>query len=149
MAPTIVLKDDKVRWVLGSPGGSTIITTVFWALVHLIDFDADTFNAIALPRVHEQWRPDVLAAWRRIDHAQAQVEVEDLKRFPTIAVQSGWTYQDQRKAIGFAGEPSWNAGMTFPLPVFDRNQGAIKSADVRTVVSGGPLVRVTSDAGQT
>ena len=38
-------------------------------------------------------------------------------------MQTGWTYQDQRKAIGFPGEPSWNTGVTFPLPVFDRNQG--------------------------
>jgi cobalt-zinc-cadmium efflux system outer membrane protein len=65
----------------------------------------------------------MIAAWRRIDLARAQVAVEDTRRFPAVGVQTGWTYQDQRKAIGFPGEPSWNTGVTFPLPVFDRNQG--------------------------
>ncbi|HMC12191.1 MAG TPA: TolC family protein [Pirellulaceae bacterium] len=73
--------------------------------------------------IAEQWRPDMVAAWRRIDQAQAQVNLEDTKRFPTVGVQTGWTYQDQRKAIGFPGEPSWNTGVTMPLPLFDRNQG--------------------------
>jgi cobalt-zinc-cadmium efflux system outer membrane protein len=73
--------------------------------------------------IADQWRPDMLAAWRRVDLARAQVVVEDTRRFPAVGVQTGWTYQDQRKAIGFPGEPSWNTGVTFPLPVFDRNQG--------------------------
>jgi outer membrane protein, heavy metal efflux system len=73
--------------------------------------------------VAEQWRPDMIAAVRKIEQAQADIVVEDLKRFPAIGVQTGWTYQDQRQAIGFPGEPSWNMGVTGPLPLWDRNQG--------------------------
>jgi cobalt-zinc-cadmium efflux system outer membrane protein len=73
--------------------------------------------------IADQWRPDVIAAVRKIEQAQAQIAVEDLKRFPAVGVQTGWTYQDQRQAIGFPGEPSWNMGVTGPLPLFDRNQG--------------------------
>jgi cobalt-zinc-cadmium efflux system outer membrane protein len=77
----------------------------------------------AAVQIAYEWRPDMVAAWRRINHAQALVTLEDTHRFPELAVQTGWTYQDQRKAIGFPGEPSWNTGFSFPLPVFDRNQG--------------------------
>jgi cobalt-zinc-cadmium efflux system outer membrane protein len=73
--------------------------------------------------IADQWRPDLLAAWRKIDEARANMAVEDARRFPAVGIQTGWTYQDQKKAIGFPGEPSWNTGVTMPLPIFDRNQG--------------------------
>ena len=96
--------------------------------------------------VADQWRPDLLAAWRRIDQAQAQVVVEDARRFPTVGIQTGWTYQDQRKAIGFPGEPSWNTGVTMPLPIFDRNQGNRWRA--RSELAAGPdRSRSTANSG--
>ncbi|MCC6810273.1 MAG: gamma-glutamyltransferase [Deltaproteobacteria bacterium] len=88
MTPTIVLKDDKVRWALGSPGGSTIITTVFWALVHLIDFDADVWSAIALPRVHEQWRPDHVSIERFGLDGLTQKALKDLGH--TLKIDDDW-----------------------------------------------------------
>ncbi len=58
MTPTIVLKDDEPYFVTGSPGGSTIITTVFQVLVNVIDHGMSLEDAVAAPRLHHQWLPD-------------------------------------------------------------------------------------------
>ena len=58
MTPTILLKDGKLRAVLGSPGGPTISTTVAQILLQLIDHHRSLAEAIAAPRVHHQWLPD-------------------------------------------------------------------------------------------
>jgi gamma-glutamyltranspeptidase/glutathione hydrolase len=58
MTPTIVLKDGKVWFALGSPGGPTIINTVLQVIVNVIDFGMDLGQAIAAPRFHHQWLPD-------------------------------------------------------------------------------------------
>jgi len=60
MSPTIVVKDGKPFLVTGSPGGNTIITTVFQVIVNVIDFDMSIEDAVALPRVHHQWEPDMI-----------------------------------------------------------------------------------------
>lgn len=54
MAPTIVLRDGKPVYALGSPGGSTIITTVLQTLINLIDFDMTPEEALAAPRMSQQ-----------------------------------------------------------------------------------------------
>lgn len=58
MSPTILLKDGKVFLVTGSPGGSTIITTVLRVVSGVIDHKLDIAQAVLLPRVHHQWMPD-------------------------------------------------------------------------------------------
>src|SRR5205085_7021779 len=58
MTPTIVLKDGKPFLITGSPGGSRIITTVLQVLVNVIDRKLPIADAIAEPRVHNQWLPD-------------------------------------------------------------------------------------------
>ena len=58
MTPTIVLKDDEPFFVTGSPGGSTIITTVLQVLVNAIDHGMSLEDAVAAPRLHHQWLPD-------------------------------------------------------------------------------------------
>jgi gamma-glutamyltranspeptidase/glutathione hydrolase len=58
MSPTIVMRDDGVFLVLGTPGGSTIITTVAQVIVNIIDFDMNPENAVYSPRFHHQWLPD-------------------------------------------------------------------------------------------
>jgi gamma-glutamyltranspeptidase/glutathione hydrolase len=65
MTPTIVLRDGKVRLVLGSPGGGTIINTVLQVLLNVIAFHMDTREAVAAPRFHHQWMPDRLILERR------------------------------------------------------------------------------------
>ncbi len=58
MTPTIVLKDGKVEFAVGSPGGPTIINTVLQVVLNMIDFDMNISEAIAAPRFHHQWLPD-------------------------------------------------------------------------------------------
>lgn len=58
MTPTIVLKDGKVWFAIGSPGGPTIINTVLQVIVNVIDFGMNLQQAIDAPRFHHQWMPD-------------------------------------------------------------------------------------------
>lgn len=58
MTPTIVLKDGKVYFVLGSPGGPTIINTVLQVIMNVVDFEMNLQQAIDAPRFHHQWKPD-------------------------------------------------------------------------------------------
>ncbi len=60
MTPTFVFRDGRLQMVLGSPGGSRIITTVLQTLVNVVDFDMNLAEAVAAPRFHHQWRPDTL-----------------------------------------------------------------------------------------
>lgn len=60
MTPTIVLEDNRLRLALGSPGGSTIITTVLQVLLNVLVYELDVAEAIAAPRFHHQWLPDRL-----------------------------------------------------------------------------------------
>ena len=60
MSPTIVLKDGKPVLVTGTPGGSRIISAVLQIVVDVIDYRMDVAAAVAAPRVHHQWMPDVV-----------------------------------------------------------------------------------------
>jgi len=58
MTPTIVLKNGKPFIIVGSPGGSTIITSVLQVILNCIDFKMNIKKAIDMPRIHHQWLPD-------------------------------------------------------------------------------------------
>lgn len=60
MSPTIVLKDGRLFLVVGSPGGSRIITTTLQVIMNVIDHKMDIREAVEAPRVHMQWMPDEL-----------------------------------------------------------------------------------------
>ncbi len=61
MAPTLVFRPDGgFLLALGSPGGSTIPSTVAWAIVHVIDDHMPLDEALGTPRIHNQWKPDVV-----------------------------------------------------------------------------------------
>src|SRR3546814_2040332 len=61
MSPTIVLDHDKVYMVTGSPGGSTIISTVMQSIVNVAAFGMNMQQAVDAPRMHMQWLPDLIA----------------------------------------------------------------------------------------
>ena len=61
MTPTIVEKDGKLFMVVGTPGGSTIITSVFQVIMNVIDHKMGMQQAVDAKRVHSQWLPDVVA----------------------------------------------------------------------------------------
>jgi len=58
MTPAIVLKDNKPFLVVGTPGGSTIITIVLQVIFNCIQFNMNLENAMDAPRIHHQWFPD-------------------------------------------------------------------------------------------
>lgn len=60
MTPTIVEKDGNLFLVVGSPGGSTIITSVFQTIMNTDVFDMNLEKAIEVPKFHSQWLPDVI-----------------------------------------------------------------------------------------
>lgn len=60
MTPTIVVEENRPVLVTGSPGGSTIITTVLQIIVNVIDHGMSISEAVANPRFHHQWMPDVI-----------------------------------------------------------------------------------------
>lgn len=60
MTPTFLFRDGRLALVTGSPGGSRIITTTLQVIVNVIDNGMNIAEAVAAPRVHHQWRPDVL-----------------------------------------------------------------------------------------
>jgi gamma-glutamyltranspeptidase/glutathione hydrolase len=60
MTPTIIEKDGKLFMVVGSPGGSTIITIVFQTIVNVIDNKMDMQEAVDAARFHHQWLPDLV-----------------------------------------------------------------------------------------
>ncbi len=58
MTPTIVEKDGDLFMVVGTPGGSTIITSVFQTILNVIEFGQDAQASVSSPRFHHQWKPD-------------------------------------------------------------------------------------------
>lgn len=70
MTPTILEKDGKLFMVVGTPGGSTIITSVFQTILNVIDFGQNAQSAVGSPRFHHQWLPD------RIDVEQGAIDTK-------------------------------------------------------------------------
>ena len=60
MTPTIVERDGKLWMVVGTPGGSTIITSVFQTILNVREWGMSAPDAVAAPRFHSQWLPDVI-----------------------------------------------------------------------------------------
>ena len=117
MVPTIVLKDGKPYLALGAPGGSMIITAVLQVMLNVMDFGMNVQDAIDFPRVHHQWKPDILGVERDVSPdtiallKKAGYNIEESKpiviaRVEAIALSDGWLQggHDERgsgKATGY------------------------------------------------
>jgi gamma-glutamyltranspeptidase/glutathione hydrolase len=66
MTPTIVAKDGKPYLIIGSPGGRTIINTVFQTVLNVIAYDMTVDQAIEAMKIHHQWLPDVIKYERHL-----------------------------------------------------------------------------------
>lgn len=64
MTPTIVEKDGKLVMVVGTPGGSTIITSVFQTILNVLEHKMNMQEAVTAKRLHSQWLPDVISPER-------------------------------------------------------------------------------------
>ncbi len=60
MTPTLVLKNGLPYLVIGTPGGTTIPTSVFQTILNILDFNLSAADAVNKPKFHHQWKPDVI-----------------------------------------------------------------------------------------
>ncbi len=60
MSPTIVMRNGQALLALGAPGGTRIITCVLQTLLNYLDYGMSLYEAVAAPRFHHQWHPDIL-----------------------------------------------------------------------------------------
>lgn len=60
MTPTIITENERLRMVVGAPGGSTIITQVLQVILNVLEYNMDVGAAVSVPRIHHQWLPDEL-----------------------------------------------------------------------------------------
>jgi len=115
MTPTIVLKDGTPVWVVGTPGGSRITTTVLEILVNVIDHGMTLQEAVDAPRIHHQWLPDTLAAE---PFALSADTVKSLTRMGYHVVPlEPWGTGNAAEAIGIAPADAVQAqALGFPRP---------------------------------
>src|SRR4029079_692533 len=64
MTPTMVTKNGKLLLITGSPGGRTIINTVFTIVFGVVEYGLTGRQAVDLPRLHHQWLPDTASIER-------------------------------------------------------------------------------------
>ena len=76
MTPTILEKDGKLFMVVGTPGGSTIITSVFQTILNVVEFDMSMQQAVTAKRFHHQWLPDVVYIEKDVIDSLTQTRLE-------------------------------------------------------------------------
>jgi gamma-glutamyltranspeptidase/glutathione hydrolase len=77
MTPTVVLKNNKPFLVVGTPGGTTIPTSVFQTLVNILEFGQSPLDAVNNPKFHHQWLPDQLMVEKDFS-AEVKAEMEKM-----------------------------------------------------------------------
>lgn len=91
MTPTLVEKDGKLLMVVGTPGGSTIITSVLQTILNVTAFDKTMQEAVNAPRFHHQWLPDEITF---------EVEGFDLKVFQELIDKKYIVNQKNSRILG-------------------------------------------------
>ncbi|MFZ9709716.1 MAG: gamma-glutamyltransferase [Steroidobacteraceae bacterium] len=104
MTPTVILEEGRVRMIIGTPGGSTIFTSVFQAIVNRIDFRMSTAQSVAAPRFHHQLIPPNLIVYSRCCTLSSET-IDSLRGIGYRVEKSPWEFGDlQLIDIDSAGE---------------------------------------------
>ena len=108
MTPTIVGKDGKPYLVIGSPGGRTIINTVFQTVLNVLEFEMPIDRAIENMKVHHQWLPDVLTYEKDLLSPDTRKALEAMghktRSRTRLGVLMGITYDSENKIITGAAD---------------------------------------------
>jgi gamma-glutamyltranspeptidase/glutathione hydrolase len=110
MTPTILLRDGKLSFVTGSPGGPTIISAVLLSILNWMYFGAEAQAAVNAPRFHHQWLPDELVVEETLPAAVR----EELKRRGHNVRPVGWRWLGQVEAIGIDAKTGERVGAADP-----------------------------------
>jgi gamma-glutamyltranspeptidase/glutathione hydrolase len=117
MMPTILLRDGKLSFVTGSPGGPTIISATLLSILNWMRLDLDAQTAINAPRFHQQWMPDEVV----FEQGLSEALIKDLKsRGYQFAPNAGWI--GEVEAIGIDSATGERLGAADP-----RRQGVVAS----------------------
>jgi gamma-glutamyltranspeptidase/glutathione hydrolase len=137
MTPTIVLNDGKPVLVVGTPGGSRIITTVLQIIVNIIDFRMSLQAAVDAPRIHHQWLPDTLAGEPLAISDPARISLTAMG-YDVVALEP-WGTGNAAEVIGIAPADAASAtALGFPHP--GRLYGASDSrAPAGSAASSAPI----------
>lgn len=96
MTPSIILKKNKPFIVIGSPGGSTIITTTLQTVLNVLIHDMDIQEAVSAPRVHSQWLPDIIMTEPRGISKDVK---NNLEKMGHVIVPYRWGYIGEANGI--------------------------------------------------
>ena len=114
MTPTIVAKDGKPYLVIGSPGGRTIINTVFQTVLNVLEYNMRIDKAIEAMKIHHQWLPDMLVYEKHLlspDTRDALIKMgHTLRPANNLGVLMGITYDPKLKVYVGAADSSSEDG---------------------------------------
>ena len=117
MTPSILLKDNKVELIIGTPGGSTIFTSIFQVISNLYDYQLSLADAVAAPRFHHQLLP------------KDQITME-----PYAPLAAAVQQQLQQKGYKLYTQ-SWNLGDIQAIRIVGDNVEAVADPRSRGVAS--------------
>jgi gamma-glutamyltranspeptidase / glutathione hydrolase len=109
MTPTLVLRHKTPYIVIGTPGGTTIPTSVFQALVNMLDFGMSSSEAIDAPKFHHQWLPDIVRVEKLLNLPLRKalesmgyrlIEKEDIGRTEAIQI----LYRNKKRLLETAAD---------------------------------------------
>jgi gamma-glutamyltranspeptidase / glutathione hydrolase len=115
MTPTIVTRDGRTVLVLGTPGGSRIITTVLHTILNLVDYDMTIQEAVDAPRFHQQWQPAATAVERFALSPDTRAMLERMGQTFTA------THQYNHVAAILVGAPSLHGAPVGPNRYYGAN----------------------------
>ncbi len=114
MTPTIVAKDGKPHLIIGSPGGRTIINTVFQTVLNVLEYNMRIDKAIEAMKIHHQWLPDRLMYERHLMSPDTRVALEKMGHklygVNNLGVLMGITYDPVLKIYVGAADSSSDDG---------------------------------------